>query len=64
LRSKVPGTAPRQKSSVAASAGDAGGVDIPVTTAVGIAVCVVVTILFGVWPQPLFNFAHAATLLF
>jgi hypothetical protein len=39
-------------------------VDVPITTAVGIAVCVVVTILFGVWPQPLFNFAHAATLLF
>jgi NADH-quinone oxidoreductase subunit N len=29
-----------------------------------VAVCVVVTVLFGVWPEPLTDFAHAATLLF
>jgi NADH-quinone oxidoreductase subunit N len=36
----------------------------PVTPAMGsaIAVCVVVTVLFGVWPAPIVNFAHHALL--
>jgi len=33
------------------------------TAAVAIAVCVAVTVLFGVWPAPVLNFAHQATLL-
>jgi NADH-quinone oxidoreductase subunit N len=37
---------------------------VSATTAVAIAVCVAVTVLFGVWPAPLVNFAHQATLLF
>ena len=32
--------------------------------AVGIAVCVGATVLFGVWPAPLIDFARAATLIF
>ncbi len=34
-----------------------------VTTIVAIAVCLGVTVVFGVWPAPLVNFAHQATLL-
>jgi len=34
------------------------------TTATAIALCVAVTVLFGVWPAPLVNLAHQATLLF
>ncbi len=30
--------------------------------AVAIAVCVAVTVLFGVWPAPIVNFAHHALL--
>jgi NADH-quinone oxidoreductase subunit N len=33
-------------------------------TAAAIAVCVAVTVLFGLWPAPVVNFAHHATLLF
>jgi NADH:ubiquinone oxidoreductase subunit 2 (subunit N) len=46
---------------------DAAGpepVDVPVLSAIAIGLCTGVTVLFGVWPQPLINFAHAATLLF
>jgi len=32
--------------------------------ALGLAVCVGVTVVFGVWPQPLVDFARAATLIF
>jgi NADH:ubiquinone oxidoreductase subunit 2 (subunit N) len=36
--------------------------DAPVAPAVAasIAICVAVTVLFGVWPAPLVNFAHHA----
>jgi NADH-quinone oxidoreductase subunit N len=37
-------------------------VPVAPTVAVGIAVCVVVTVLFGVWPAPIVNFAHHALL--
>jgi NADH-quinone oxidoreductase subunit N len=37
---------------------------VSLTTVAAIAVCVAVTILFGVWPAPLVDFAHKATLLF
>jgi len=33
-------------------------------TTVAIGVCVVVTVLFGLWPAPVVDFAHKATLLF
>lgn len=32
--------------------------------ATGVALCVGVTVIFGIWPQPLVEFAHQATLLF
>jgi NADH-quinone oxidoreductase subunit N len=39
-------------------------VRVPVLSGIAIWVCVGVTVLFGVWPQPLIDFANAATLLF
>ena len=30
----------------------------------GLGICVAVTVVFGIWPQPLVEFAHQATLLF
>ncbi len=39
-------------------------VPVPVLSGVAIALCVGVTVLFGVWPQPLIDFANHATLLF
>ena len=36
---------------------------VPLSVATGIAICTGVTVLFGVWPSPIINFAHAATLL-
>jgi len=37
---------------------------VPALTGLAIAVCTGVTVLFGVWPQPLIDFANHATLLF
>lgn len=37
---------------------------VPLATAAVIGVCVGVTIVFGIWPAPLIDFAHAARLLF
>jgi NADH-quinone oxidoreductase subunit N len=39
-------------------------VDVPALGAIAIGLCTGVTVLFGVWPQPLIGFAHQATLLF
>ncbi len=39
-------------------------VPVPVLSSVAIGLCTGVTVLFGVWPQPLIDFAHRATLLF
>jgi NADH-quinone oxidoreductase subunit N len=39
-------------------------VEVPVLSALAIGVCTGVTVLFGVWPQPLISFANHATLLF
>ena len=36
---------------------------VPLSVATGIAICTGFTVLFGVWPSPIINFAHAATLL-
>jgi formate hydrogenlyase subunit 3/multisubunit Na+/H+ antiporter MnhD subunit len=37
---------------------------VPVLTSVALALCVGVTVVFGVWPAPIVDFAHQATLLF
>jgi hypothetical protein len=37
---------------------------VPALGALAIALCTGVTVLFGVWPQPLIDFANRATLLF
>ena len=37
---------------------------VPVLSGVAIWTCIGVTVLFGVWPQPLIDFANHATLLF
>jgi NADH-quinone oxidoreductase subunit N len=39
-------------------------VPVPALSALAIALCTGVTVLFGVWPQPLIDFANHATLLF
>jgi len=39
-------------------------VPVPVLSGVAIWTCIAVTVLFGVWPQPLIDFANHATLLF
>jgi NADH-quinone oxidoreductase subunit N len=36
---------------------------VPLSIATGITICAGATVLFGVWPSPIINFAHAATLL-
>ena len=49
-----------------ASEEDAGPERVPVPALAGLAIalCTGVTVLFGVWPQPLIDFANHATLLF
>ncbi|MFZ0668244.1 MAG: NADH-quinone oxidoreductase subunit N [Acidimicrobiales bacterium] len=42
----------------------AAALPIPLSIATGIFLCALVTVLFGVWPSPIINFAHGATLLF
>jgi NADH-quinone oxidoreductase subunit N len=37
---------------------------MPVAARVATGLCVAFTVVFGVWPQPLFDLAHSATLLF
>ena len=39
-------------------------VPVPALSALAIGLCTGVTVLFGVWPQPLIDFANHATLLF
>ena len=39
-------------------------VPVPALAALAIGLCTGVTVLFGVWPQPLIDFANHATLLF
>jgi NADH-quinone oxidoreductase subunit N len=36
---------------------------VPLSIATAIAICAGFTVLFGLWPSPIINFAHAATLL-
>ena len=40
------------------------GIEVPPGTQIGLLLTVLVTVVFGVWPAPLFAFAHAASLLF
>ncbi len=42
----------------------AAAVPVPALSGLAIALCTSVTVLFGVWPQPLIDFANHATLLF
>jgi NADH:ubiquinone oxidoreductase subunit 2 (subunit N) len=46
------------------SSEEPGEAPVSATTVAAIAVCLVVTVLFGVWPAPVVDFAHKATLLF
>ncbi len=39
-------------------------VPVPALSAVAIGLCVAVTVVFGIWPEPVLNFANHATLLF
>jgi len=41
-----------------------GRVPVPVLTSVAISLCVGFTVVFGIIPEPILNFAHQATLLF
>ncbi len=41
-----------------------GRVPVPVLTSVAIGLCVGFTVVFGIIPEPILNFAHQATLLF
>jgi NADH-quinone oxidoreductase subunit N len=41
-----------------------GSVPVASAAAVAIFVCLAVTVVFGIWPAPLVDFAHKATLLF
>jgi NADH-quinone oxidoreductase subunit N len=43
---------------------DLSHLTVPLGAASAIAVCAVVTVLFGLWPAPIIDFAHKATLLF
>ena len=39
-------------------------VPVPALSGLAIALCTSATVLFGVWPEPLIDFANHATLLF
>ena len=47
-----------------AAAPSADDLSVPGAVSLAIALCVGVTVLFGLWPAPLLDFAHKATLLF
>jgi NADH-quinone oxidoreductase subunit N len=60
-----PGEAPATLTLVEGSAADLGrSSPVDGATAAAIALCVAVTVLFGLWPAPVVDFAHKATLLF
>jgi NADH-quinone oxidoreductase subunit N len=56
--------APGQPLAAVATVPGIGKVRVPPLSAVAIALCVGVTLVFGFWPAPLVDFAHHATLLF
>jgi NADH:ubiquinone oxidoreductase subunit 2 (subunit N) len=37
--------------------------EVPLSVWTGIAICAFVTVMFGLWPSPIINFAHAASLI-
>jgi len=41
-----------------------GAVPVPLLTTVALGLCVAFTVVFGIIPEPILNFAHQATLLF
>jgi hypothetical protein len=41
-----------------------GVVPVPLLTTVALGLCVAFTVVFGIIPEPILNFAHQATLLF
>ncbi len=41
-----------------------GAVPVPLLTTVSISLCVGFTVVFGIIPEPILDFAHQATLLF
>jgi NADH-quinone oxidoreductase subunit N len=43
---------------------DRGVVPVPLLTTVALGLCVAFTVVFGIIPEPILNFAHQATLLF
>jgi hypothetical protein len=45
-------------------ADEGSAVKVPLGVAVAIGVCLAVTVVFGIIPAPLIDFAHKATLLF
>jgi NADH-quinone oxidoreductase subunit N len=47
-----------------APASSAEEVPVPALTGLAIGICMAVTLVFGVWPQPLLDFANHASLLF
>ena len=54
----VPDDEPREEDAIPER------VPVPALSGLAIALCTGVTVLFGVWPQPLIDFANHATLLF
>jgi len=61
---EAPAAAETGEGEAEAEAGDATLPRVPVLTSVALALCVGVTVVFGVWPAPIVDFAHQATLLF
>lgn len=60
--------APAHETDAGATSEEAAAADervpVPLLTSVAIALCTGVTVVFGVWPAPLVDLAHAATLIF
>ncbi len=72
MAAALGGAAPSSDDPVLVGVGEAGSITVgalgsappvPAGAAFGIALCVVVTVVFGIWPQPLTAFAHHATLV-
>jgi NADH:ubiquinone oxidoreductase subunit 2 (subunit N) len=64
VASAVGSPAPEQAGSDLQAAEPAGRVRIPALSALAIGLCVAVTVVFGIIPGPLVDFAHQASLLF
>ena len=62
--SSPAGESARTLTLMAEIAEDEGQAPVSATTIVAIALCLAVTVVFGIWPAPVVDFAHKATLLF